>query len=153
FWISNETMSSAFNPPPPPPPAKPKMSLAGRIFWVIGVVLATGLLLIVGSCVALFVVGARNGNREAAVNKQRALPLIAALESYQKAQGHCPAQLGDLVPGFTRELPRVQHHDAQHDFAYRCAKSGKRFFVAFQDSSGVFLPSDIVYEYDSDKHE
>ncbi len=131
------------------PVVRRKRSWGERILLTIAILFVGGLLLVVGSCLALFGVRARDAAREATLNKQRAAPLIVALERYQKTQGHCPEALDALVPEFVPELPRALRRDHESTFHYRCAKDGRRFWVAFDDSSGVFLPSDIVYEYDS----
>jgi hypothetical protein len=114
--------------------------------WLGGTVAAVCLLLI-GSCVALMVAGQRRGAEHARQTKERAAPVLASLDRYRQARGGCPKALDELAPEFIPSIPKVQRPSGERDFYYRCANG--QYWLAFDDAGGMFLPSDMVYEYDS----
>ena len=116
----------------------------------VGCIVAAVLILTpVGGCFTLLMMGVQRGQADAKQNEKTAEPLIAALARHVKDKGTCPEKLDGLVPGWLPSVPLATSLDpAGQPFGYRCDPDG-RFFVAFTDRSGVFLPSDFVYEYDS----
>ena len=132
------------------PSEKPPRKWWAKVLIAVAALLVAGLVLVMGSCVALFVWRGREARRDAADNQQRAAPLIEALRRYQYLRGACPNEIEQAAPEFIRQIPEVRHGERFRAFYYRCARDGKRFWVAFDDVSGAFLPSDLVYEYDSE---
>ncbi|HZQ91730.1 MAG TPA: hypothetical protein VFA60_08070 [Terriglobales bacterium] len=120
---------------------------AAKVMLWMGGILAVFFLLIVGSCVGLMVMAQRRGAEHARQTKERAAPLLTGLDRYRQARSGCPKSLDELTPEFIASVPKVQRPSGERDFHYRCANG--RYWLAFDDASGMFLPSDMVYEYDS----
>jgi hypothetical protein len=132
---------------PDAPAAPAKRSTATKVMLWLGGIVGVFFLLVIGSCVGLVVMSQRRGSEHARVSKAQAAPLVESVERYRKAKGSCPKSLEELTPEFIGALPKVKRGTGDRDFYYRCANG--QYWIAFDDASGMFLPSDMVYEYDS----
>ena len=97
----------------------------------------------------MFALSARRGHREAQESQRKASAVIEALEKYNKDKQAYPSALTEMIPAYLGQIPRPDERGAR-DFYYRASRDQKKFWLGFDDHSGVFLPTDMIYEYDSE---
>ena len=123
-----------------------------RILLLAGTLAGLAMLAVFILLVWLGVYAHRHGAQLAKENKLKAAAVIEALERHRKENGAYPAELAAMASKFLDHIPSLDD-PSQKTFYYHASSDGKRFWLGFDDRSGVFLPSDMIYEYDSERQQ
>ena len=131
----------------------PKSWVARILLGVVSLV-ALVLLLLAGLVAAILTshgIDARQVNR---ANRQAAERALTALERYRAQHGRYPPALSDVFPEYFQPSTKPPEKDPPGNFYYRASPDGQRFWIAYDERvPGIFLPSDLVAEYDSKLHQ
>jgi len=102
-------------------------------------------LAVLAFCLAANLGNAPNKGEIDRANRESALTLITALQTFHQAHAVYPSELEALVPDLLATLPTVRPADGS--FSYTVRADGADFTLAYPEAALGMLPSDAEYQF------